>query len=182
LCGRCVVKRPAYDSARAAFQYDDVSRDFILSFKHGGRTEHIDMFARQMCRAGQVLLTEADILMPVPLHPKRLIKRRYNQSTLLARSMAQQAGLEVDCDTLYRRRATASQGGKTATGRRRNVQGAFALREGTDLDGKHIVIIDDVMTTGATLEACAQTLKKGGARRVDALTLARVVKGAAIPT
>lgn len=183
LCGRCVVKKPAFDRARAAFQYDDVSRSMVLAFKHGGRTQGLATFAAHMRRAGRRFLPEADFLVPVPLHYSRRIKRRYNQSVLLGRALSRISAPEFNPDCLSRRRATPTQGGKTAAGRRRNVQGAFDIREGHEdkIAGAHIVLIDDVMTTGATLESCARTLKRAGARRVDALVLARVVKAAAIP-
>ena len=183
LCGRCVVKLPAYDMARAAFQYDDASRSMILGFKHGGRTEGLMTFAAHMRRAGRIFLPNADYLVPVPLHYSRRLKRRYNQSALLARTLSRISRPQFDPDSLMRRRATPPQGGKSAVGRRRNVQGAFTVREQykSRIEGAHIILIDDVMTTGATLESCARTLKRAGAKRVDALALARVVKAAPIP-
>lgn len=182
LCGRCVVKKPAYDMARAAFQYDDVSRSMVLGFKHGGRTQGLAAFAAQMRRAGRKFLPEANYLVPVPLHYSRRIKRRYNQSVLLARALSRISAPTLDPDSLRRARPTETQGGKSASGRRRNVQGAFAIRDGhhSQIEGAHIILIDDVMTTGATLESCARTLKRAGAKRVDALVLARVVKAATI--
>jgi len=184
LCGRCVVKRPAYHSARAAFQYDDLSRSLVLGFKHGGRTEGLGVFAAHMRRAGRGFLGEADYLVPVPLHYGRRVKRRYNQSSLLARALARITAAEFNPDILMRHRATPTQGGKTASGRRRNVQGAFRVREGVGgaVKGAKIVLIDDVMTTGATLESCANTLKRAGVSQVCALTLARVVKAVPLPT
>ena len=182
ICAGCAAYKPAYDRARASIAYDDYSRELILSFKHGGRTEAVDMFALQMKRAGHDILDTANVLIPVPLYPLRLIKRRYNQSAILARALAKHTGIAANYDILYRKRATETQGGKTAEGRRRNVQGAFGLRSNTEIQGSNVILIDDVMTTGATLEACARTLKRGGAARVDALTLPRVVKGAMVPT
>ena len=183
LCGRCSIRLPAYDMARAPFQYDDASRSMILGFKHGGRTEGLGAFAAHMRRAGRRFLGEADYLLPVPLHFSRRVKRRYNQSSLLARALGRISRPEFDPDILIRRRSTPPQAGKTAAGRHRNVQGAFMIRETAQcrVKGAHIVLIDDVMTTGATLEACAKVLRRAGASRVDALTLARVVKAAAIP-
>lgn len=182
LCARCSVKRPAFDRARAAMAYDDGSRALILSFKHGGRTEALASFAAQMRRAGRDILTEADMLIPVPLHPTRLIKRRYNQATLLARALAKITPAQFAPDVLFRTRKTDSQGGFNARARAENVRGAFSVKNFEVIKGRNLVLVDDVLTTGATLEACARTLKKFGAARVDGICLARVAKAAALPT
>ncbi|WP_409432869.1 ComF family protein [Litorimonas sp. RW-G-Af-16] len=184
LCLRCAAYPPTYDRARSAMAYDDASRQLILSFKHGGRTNGLGLFTTQMSRAGRTLLAEADIIVPVPLHTTRLRRRRYNQSAILGRSLAQMRGLTFDPDSLLRKRATDTQGGKSAMGRRRNVKGAFHVPDARRnyIASKRIVLIDDVMTTGATLEACAKTLKRAGAAHVDGLCLARVVRAANLPT
>lgn len=176
LCAACLARRPAYATARSAFQYDEASRPMILAFKHGGHTDRVDFFAAQLHRAGRVALSEADLIMPVPLHRLRLLQRRFNQSALLARALSKRCGVPVDPHTLLRIRRTPSQGGLSAKGRRRNVQGAFTVSDKTHIKGQRIVLIDDVMTTGATLESCARTLKRAGAARVDVLCLARVVR------
>lgn len=177
-CGDCLTKPPVFSRARSAFVYDENSRGLVLGFKHGGRTENLSMFAAQMIRAGRNLLPDADLIVPVPLHPRRLIKRRFNQAALLAAPVARRSGLKVAAHILRRTRATPSQGEQTAKGRLRNVQGAFAVpgRYKAELKGKRVVLIDDVMTTGATLSACARTLKRAGASHIDVLTLARTVR------
>lgn len=182
LCARCSVRRPAYDRARAAMAYDDGSRALILSFKHGGRTEGLASFAAQMRRAGRDLLSDADMLVPVPLHPTRLIKRRYNQAALLARALAKISSPAFAPDVLFRIRKTDSQGGFNARARAENVRGAFSVKQADKIKGRNLVLIDDVLTTGATLNACARTLKRAGAARVDSICLARVAKAAALPT
>jgi ComF family protein len=182
LCARCSVRQPAYDRARAPMAYDDGSRALILSFKHGGRTEGLSSFAAQMRRAGRDILTDAELIIPVPLHPTRLIKRRYNQATLLARALAKICQAEFAPDILFRTRRTDSQGGFNARARAENVRGAFSVKQPEAIKGRDVVLIDDVLTTGATLEACARSLKRAGAARVDGICLARVAKAAALPT
>lgn len=178
LCGACLTKPPRYNSARAAMIYDDASRPLILSFKHGGKTQNLAKFAAQLRRVGREFLPEADFIVPVPLHKSRRISRRYNQSALLGRALTKITTAEFDPDILRRSRATPTQGGQSAAGRRRNVQGAFRVEDKakTRLKGANIVLIDDVMTTGATVEACASLLLRTGAKRVDVLCLARVIR------
>ena len=178
LCARCESKRPVYDRARAAIKYSDVSRKLVLDFKHGGRTDGLKFFAAQMQRAGRDVLQNADLLMPVPLHKSRLRQRRFNQAALLARALSKSVGIPYDTDSLRRSKNTPSQGGQSYVGRKRNVAGAFEINVGSSkaLTDLKIVLIDDVQTTGSTLEACARTLKKHGAKRVDALSLMRVVR------
>lgn len=178
LCGNCTIRHPAYDKARAAFVYDHVSRKLVLSFKHGGRTEGLDMFVTHMRRAGRQFWDDADMLIPVPLHPTRLIKRRYNQAALLARALSKQTGVPFNPDLLFRTRATPSQGEQTGKGRFRNVRGAFEVPRQVKhkIQNAHVVLIDDVMTTGATLESCARTLKRAGAAYINVVTLARTVR------
>ncbi|KAA0676794.1 ComF family protein [Roseomonas genomospecies 6] len=178
LCGACIAEPPVYARARAVLAYDDGSRPLVLGFKHGDRIHAADAYGAWLARAGAELLAEADLLAPVPLHRLRLFRRRYNQAALLARAAGRQAGCPVLPDLLIRRRATPSQGGLDRSGRRRNVKGAFAVRPGLEprVAGKRIVLVDDVLTTGATLSECARVLLRAGAERVDALTLARVVK------
>lgn len=180
-CADCAARPPAFDHARAAFIYDDASRRMVLGFKHGGRTEGLTMFAAHMKRAGRKFWPKADYIIPVPLHPTRLIKRRFNQSALLARRIAKITGITFDPDGLLRKKATASQGAQTYKGRFRNVQGAFFVPEKARLRlaGKHVVLIDDVMTTGATLQSCARTLKRAGIAHIDVVTLARTVRNRA---
>lgn len=176
LCAACLARRPAYDTARSAFRYDDASRPLILGFKHGGYTDRLDMFAAQMHRAGRTALAHADVLIPVPLHSRRLFRRRFNQSALLAKALSKRCGVTMDAHSLLRTKATPTQGGLSAKGRRRNVQGAFKVMDADAVRGKRVVLVDDVLTTGATLESCTRTLKRAGAVRIDAVCLARVVK------
>lgn len=176
LCGACVAERPGFARARAVVVYDDASRPLVLGFKHGDRTHAAKPFGVWLARAGAELLADADLLTPVPLHRWRLFLRRYNQAALLAQEAGRQAGVAVVPDLLVRRRRTRSQGGLDRGGRRRNVAGAFDLRRKGSVEGKRVVLVDDVLTTGATVGECARVLLRAGAARVDVLTLARVVR------
>jgi ComF family protein len=136
------------------------------------------LFARWLNKAGAELLADGDLIVPVPLYPARLWWRRFNQSAMLALAVGRLAAVPVDCAVLKRVRRTASQVGLTADQRRRNVRGAFkvdpALRP--RIKGRKIVVVDDVITTGATAEACARALRRAGAARVEVLALARAVE------
>lgn len=174
-----VAHPPAYAHARAAMRYSAVSGRLIQKLKYGDRTELARAFAGWMARAGAALIEAADFLAPVPLHPSRLRQRRFNQSAELARAIGRVTGARVMPELLVRVRATPPQVGLSASARQRNVAGAFALpADKVDrVRGRTILLVDDVLTTGATVEACAGVLLRGGAARVDVLTLARVVPG-----
>jgi ComF family protein len=176
LCGACLRERPHYDRARAVFRYDEASRGLVLAFKHGDRTHSAPAYGRWMQRIGAELLAGADLLVPVPLHWTRLFARRYNQSAMLAHAIHEAGGPEVAPDWLVRHRRTPSQGHRNATARAENVRAAFALRRGRSVAGRHLVLIDDVFTTGATIDECARVLRRAGAARIDVLTLARVIR------
>jgi ComF family protein len=178
LCGACAKQPPAFARARAVMRYDEGARPLILRFKHADRTEAAPAFARWMARAGADLLAECDLIAPVPLHRWRLFRRRYNQAALLALQLGRLAGRPIVPDLLLRRRNTPSQGRLSRSQRQLNVRGAFAAnpRLRADLAGKRVLLVDDVLTTGATLEACARTLTRAGAARVEVLVLARVVR------
>ncbi len=156
--------------------YDDGSRDLVLHLKHADALAGVPVMARWLQRAGAEMLRDADFLVPVPLHWTRLFQRRYNQSAELARALSRLSRVKALPDCLIRNRRTPSQGGLSRQRRQHNVRDAFKLtaRYQARISGANIVLIDDVMTTGATLEACAAALLDAGAARVDALTLARV--------
>jgi ComF family protein len=178
LCGGCIGRPPEFARARAVFRYDERSRQLVLGFKHGDRLHGAPAFGKWMARAGAALLADASVIAPVPLHWTRLFGRRYNQSALLAAALARESGVPHLPDLLIRRRRTPSQGRLNAAERRRNMRGAFALnkRFAGRLEGRRVLLVDDVFTTGATVGACARILLKAGAAGVDVLTLARVVR------
>jgi ComF family protein len=177
-CAACLRDAPAFARARAVFRYDETSRNLILAFKHADRIHAAPAFGEWLARAGGELLQTADIVAPVPLHWLRLAWRRYNQAALIARTAADAAGRRCVPDLLVRRRRTPSQGELGRAERRRNVRRAFAVhpRHAEAVAGARILLVDDVFTTGATVEECARTLLAAGADAVDVLTLARVVR------
>ncbi len=178
VCAACASEAPVFARARAVMRYDEASRPLILAFKHADRTDAAPSFARWLARAGAELVEDAELIVPVPLHWSRLFARRYNQAALLAQALARASGRRVESNLLARRKRTPSQGGQGRSGRRRNVLRAFAVRPRALplLAGKRVLLIDDVLTTGATAEECSKTLLRAGASAVDVLTLARVVR------
>ncbi|MDX1922548.1 MAG: ComF family protein [Alphaproteobacteria bacterium] len=178
LCGACLVDRPDFTAARAALVYNEASKSVLLPFKHQDRTDFARALARLLAHAGQALIEKADALMPVPLHFTRLFSRRYNQSALLVHQLAKLCGKPMVLHALARIRSTHSQGHLSREQRYSNVKNAFRVRPNAlaQIEGRNLLLIDDVLTTGATANACVIALKKAGAANVDVLTLARVVK------
>ena len=178
ICGECARRPPLFGRARSVMTYSDSSRRLVLAFKHADRTDAAPVWGRWLARAGADVLADADVLVPVPLHRRRLISRRYNQAALMAQALGRETGLPVAVDALVRTRPTPSQGRMNRSQRQRNVVGAFAVRpRGINaVKGRRIVLVDDVMTTGATLSACTRPLLSAGAANVDVLTLARVTR------
>lgn len=169
-CARCRRLRPSISRARSVGAYDSALRDIVHALKYDGRRSLARPIAALMRGHGGVVLDGADLAVPVPLHRSRLRQRGFNQAAELARHL----GLPF-ADVLRRTRATASQTDLPASRRHANVRGAFALRRRGRVDGRSVVLVDDVSTTGATLEACATVLLAAGAREVRALTAARAV-------
>lgn len=181
LCPACIAAPPAFERARAAIVYDDASHGLVTGFKHNDRTERAEAFGAWLARAGRIFVEGGSpIFTPIPLHWRKRMYRRYNQSALLGARAAARLNAQYADDLLVRVRATRQQQSMTSSSaRRENVAGAFVVRKSRirDVAGAHIVLVDDVLTTGATLSAAANALKRVGAARVDALVLARVVKG-----
>lgn len=174
---------PAYARARAAVRYDDVARTLVHALKYQDRTDLAPAMGRWMARAGRELLDDADVLVPVPLHWRRAWRRRYNQSGALAVVIERQTGVKLASEALKRIRPTEQQIGLSRPQRASNVQGAFKVAPDRQavIAGRRIVLIDDVLTSGATVDACARALLRAKAASVDVLVFARVVDGHRTP-
>ena len=175
-CQLCSADSPAFSRARAALRYDELTRRLILPFKYADRTDAAFGLALLMARAGNSLLANAEFLVPVPLHVSRLRQRRYNQAALLAAALGRIAKIPALQDALIRKRATVPLGPLGLAERRSELDGAISVRPRriSGVAGKRVVLIDDVMTSGSTANACAIALLAAGAANVDVLTAARV--------
>lgn len=174
-CGACLAEPPPLDRIRSAVEYGETARGLVLRLKYGRKTALARTMSHYMRRPLRELSGGA-ILAPVPLHRRRLWGRGFNQAALIAAALARQGDHEADALLLRRTRHTPKLKGMTVSERKRTVQGAFALRDGRDVKGRNIILIDDVYTSGSTAAACARLLKRKGAASVELLTWARVVR------
>lgn len=174
-CGTCLARPPVHDGVRAAVSYGEIARALALKLKYSGRPAVARVIAAQLAR--HVDPAADGLLVPVPLHRWRIWRRGYNQSALIARSLARRTGAALSLDALARTRATPALRGKGAAAREKTVRGAFAVPDAmrTAVAGRHIWLVDDVYTSGATANACAKALKRAGAARVVVLCWARVL-------
>jgi len=178
LCAQCLSSPRPFDKAKSLFVYDDGCRPMILAFKHGDALHLHTTLAPLLSRLGEEFLMPDSVFVPVPLHWLRLIKRRYNQAAILSAEMAILTHKIHWPDAIIRTRHTPPQGHKRAKDRHQNVAKAFSINPNykEKIKDKNIILVDDVFTTGATLEECAKVLKSAGARTINILTVARVVK------
>jgi len=177
-CGKCLQEPPLYQQTRASFKYDAHAKKLVLSFKHGDATHLAPLLGQWLYKAGMDLFPTTDCLVPVPLHWSRLLKRGYNQAELLAKEVSKHTGVALYNNVLKRTRATASQGHLSAAEREKNVKNAFKIhpKNGKLIDGKNVLLMDDVMASGTTLHHCAKVLLKAGAKEVNILVLAKRTK------
>jgi ComF family protein len=178
-----IADPPAYRRARAAVRFDDVARALVHALKYGDRLDLAPMMGRWMATAGRSLTADTDAIIPVPLHWRRRWARRFNQSALLAEAIAKASGVPVIFGALKRVKATPQQVGLSQSARALNVQGAFRVgrSDKAAVEGRRLILVDDVITTGATVDACARVLLRAGAANVDVLAFARVVAAARPP-
>lgn len=174
ICAQCIATPPEFDAARAALNYDAASRKLIHAFKYHDRQYVLPLLTRWLLVAGQPLLRTAEVIVPVPLSRRRLFSRMFNQSALLAQALSKKTGVAYAPLLLHRARHTPPQAGLSRAERQQNLQGAFKVNHPTALKGKHVLLVDDVLTTGATANACAKALKAAGASSVSVLAIARV--------
>ena len=177
-CSRCLAdSRSPFRLSRSAVYYDEYSKPLILNFKFRDHTENASLLARWMWLGGKdIFAAGVDVIVPIPLHYTRLIKRRYNQSALLAGELGRLCGVPVDVRAVVRHRKTKPQVEFSGHERVKNVKNAFSVKYPAVLKGRRVLLLDDVMTTGSTLRECAKAILKAGAVSVDALTVARVIK------
>lgn len=179
LSAEAIADPPPFGRARAAVSYLGVARQMVQGLKYQDRTDLAPWMARWMLRAGGELVAQADVVVAVPLHWRRFLSRRFNQSAELARAVARQAGKPFEPGAVLRVKGTRRQVGLQRTERDANVRGAFRIPPEADIvvRGRRILLVDDVYTTGATVRAVTLALKRAGAANVDVLTFARVVAG-----
>ncbi len=177
ICAACAAHPPVWHQARSALVYDDITSRLILSLKRRGNRNGLSVFAEFLTSAAGDVLTTADLVIPVPIHSRRLAMRGFNQAGWLAAALKDKLSLPYDEFCIRRVKATPSQGHLNARQRRANVAGAFKLtkRGAERIAGKRIILLDDVYTTGATLTACARTLQRARPANLDVVTFARVV-------
>lgn len=174
-CAACAQTPPQFDKARSVLVYNEHSRKLISEFKYSDRIHASKAYGKWMARAGKDILKDADVIIPVPLHSKRLKKRLYNQAALLAQVIAKEANITYNPIVLQRIKHRPPQAGLNKAERQKNIKGVFALKPNHTLKGKHVVLVDDVMTTAATINECCRILKEAGVASVSALTLAKTI-------
>ena len=177
VCAQCSSKKPYFDKAISVFVYDDFSKKIILKFKHSDATYLAEMLAKWMFRAATLEIESSDLIIPVPIHFTKRLKRKYNQSELLAQKISEISGVKYEPRILKKIKQTSPQEGLSGIQRRKNVIGSFGIDCKYEylLKNKRILLIDDVFTTGSTVDECSKVLKKHMAKEVIVLTLARVV-------
>ncbi len=177
LCAMCIQgKDQTFNITRSVFLYDEVSKKMILEFKFYDKTQNLKIFGKWLKLASQdIFKNGVDVIIPVPLHYLRLIKRKYNQAGLLAKELGKINKTKVDYFSLKKNRYTKPQTKFLGAKRRKNIKNSFVIKNNKNIIGKKVLLIDDVLTTGSTIKECAKVLLKAGAKEVNVITLARVL-------
>ena len=175
VCSDCLKSKPPYSRCIAVMRYDNIARKIILPLKHGDKTYIAKWMAEMIFGAAREILNETDIIVPVPIHMSRLLKRLYNQTALIARPLGRFSGKPVSYNNLVRTKATKSQGHMNRLDRLLNVGSSFSVKNPAEFAKKSVLIVDDVTASGATLAEIARTLKAAGAKRVLCVTFAKVL-------
>lgn len=177
LCGDCLTSSWKFDKARSFFAYEEVIASLIHNLKYSGKLTGLNTF-KWLSKKSNILkdLTTPDLILPIPLHLKRLQKRGFNQSLLLARTLFPEEKKKIRYDILIRRTDTPSQTGLSGKKRRKNLKNAFIVAKPSEIAGKNILLLDDVFTTGSTSNECAKALKSSGCKKVEILTICRADK------
>jgi ComF family protein len=179
LCASCISSKPRYDKAISVFKYDEFSKDFIFSFKYKDQINLAGFFAKLMCNSVKEIMDDVDFVTPVALHKKRLKSRKYNHSALLAKHFSKMSKVSLIINLLIRNKNTKPQASLSKIGRKRNIEAAFHLNNKylDRIKGKNILIIDDVITTGATIDNCCKVLRRAKVGKIYVLTLAKTFAG-----
>ncbi len=178
ICAGCAYKKPYFSKARSVFLYDENSQKIITNFKYRDKTEYSSFFSRWMVRIGSNMLDECDFIIPIPLHPLKLFLRKYNQASLIANELHKHSKKKVLYNAIIRIKYTTKQASLVRKNRFKNIKGAFRINKKYIklLEGKNILLVDDVITTGATINECAKSLiKQGKVHKVEALTVAKTL-------
>lgn len=174
-CAMCIKEPPLYDQARSLLDFNEIAKRLIHDFKYHDRIELAEFFASMLWNLQKDAISNADLILPVPMHPLKLLFRAYNQAHLLGKSLARCSGLAFNPFLLKKKKLTKAQAAMNRKGRLSNLKGSFVLEdEAEKIKGKNILLVDDVLTTGATVEECSRILKKGKANRVDVISIASV--------
>ena len=177
ICALCLNEKPSFDKAISVFRYDDFSKEIILKFKHFDTTHMLNRLSILMFRAAENDIKNSDLIIPVPIHFLKRIKRKYNQSELLAQNISDISNVKYEPRILEKIKTTRRQEGLSGKKRRKNIIGSFGINKKYEksIENKNIVLVDDVFTTGSTVNECSKILKKHNAKSVTVVTLAMVV-------
>ena len=177
ICAICLEKKPHFDKAISVFEYDDFSKNIIIKFKHYDSTHLTKYISSLMYLASKPYVDEAHIIVPIPIHLSRRLKRKYNQSELIAMEISRASGLPYEPRILKKHKKTLSQEELSAQKRKTNVKGSFSINKFYKdmIKDKEIILVDDVFTTGSTVNECSKILKKNGVKKVTVITLSKVV-------